>query len=285
MAESLRLLLTAIMLQKTFIPTKLSLLPLKLIGIIALLTPYSLPLQTQAENLSHLNQLLGTKQCSQCDLSSVGLVMANLGGANLVDTNLAQANLSQANLAGADLRGANLAGASLYGANLVGANLAGANLTGTDLRNAYLTDADLTDVDLNTAYLEGVQGIPNYAGTPSQFHRWGLQEAQRGNYQAAIDHYNRAINIDNEFAPAYLALGLVEYHLDRRANAKISGELAAKLFQEQENQLGYQATQEFLQGMEIASQIEERQAKNERGAGSFGKFVGSIGSLLFQFLF
>ena len=271
--------------QKQFITPKLSLLPFKVMGIIATLTTFSFPLLTQAENLSHLNQLLGTKNCMKCDLSSAGLVMSNLSGANLTDTNLTQANLSQANLSGADLRGANLAGASLYGANLTGANLTGANLTGTDLRNAYLTDANLTDVDLNTAYLEGAQGILDYAGTPEQFHRWGLQEAQRGNYQAAIAHYNRAITIDSEFAPAYLALGLTQYHLDLRAKAKINGEIAAKLFQQQENQLGYQATQEFLQGIEIATQIEERQAKNERGAGSFGKFVRGVSSLVFNFLF
>ncbi|MDJ0690922.1 MAG: pentapeptide repeat-containing protein [Xenococcaceae cyanobacterium MO_188.B32] len=273
------------MIQKTLITSKISLLPFKLIGTIALLTPVILPFPTQAENLSHLNQLLGTKNCSNCDLSSAGLVMANLSGANLANTNLAQANLSQANLSGADLRGANLAGASLYGANLTGANLTGANLKGTDLRNAYLTDANLTDVDLNTAYLEGARGILDYAGTPEQFHRWGLQEAQRGNYQVAIDHYNRAISIDSKFADAYLALGLTQYHLDRRAKAKMNGEIAAKLFQEQGNQIGYQASQEFLQGIEIASQIEERQTKNGRGAGSFGKFVQGIGSLVFNFLF
>ena len=273
------------MIPKTLITSKISLLPFKIISIIVLSTLVTSPFPTQAENLSHLNKLLGTKNCSDCELSSAGLVMANLSGANLADTNLAQANLSQANLAGADLRGANLAGASLYGANLTGANLTGANLTGTDLRNAYLTDANLTDVDLNTAYLEGAKGILDYAGTPEQFHRWGLQEAQRGNYQVAIDHYNRAISIDSKFADAYLALGLTQYHLDRRAKAKMNGEIAAKLFQEQGNQIGYQASQEFLQGIEIASQIEERQTKNGRGAGSFGKFVQGIGSLVFNFLF
>lgn len=270
--------------QKTLINPKLSFLPLQIMGIIATLTTVGLPLSTQAENLSHLNQLLGTKNCIECDLSSAGLVMARLSGANLTGTNLAQANLSQANLAGADLRGANLAGTSLYGADLTGANLTGANLKGTDLRNAYLSDANLTDVDLDTAYLEGAQGIFEYAGTPEQFHRWGLEEAQRGNYQAAIDHYNHAIKIDREFATAYLALGLTQYHLDQRAQAKINGEVAAKLFQKQENQLGYRATQEFLQGIEFANEVEARQANKKGGAGGFGKFVQGIGSLLFNFL-
>ena len=271
--------------RKIFITPKFSLSSLKIRVIIAILTTISLPISTQAENLSHLNQLLATKKCSQCDLSSAGLVMANLSGADLAGTNLTQANLSQANLSGADLRGANLAGASLYGANLAGANLEGANLVGTDLRNTYLTSANLADIDLNNAYLEGAQGILDYAGKPEQFHLWGLREAERGNYQVAIEHYNRAISIDREFAPAYLALGLTQFHLDQPAKAKMSGELAAKLFQEQENQIGYQATQEFLQGIEMVSQREERQAKNKQGAGSFGQFVGSIGSLLFQFLF
>ena len=266
---------------KDFIAFRLSLLPL---SAIVTLTTITLSLPTQAENITHLNQLLGTKQCSQCDLSNAGLVLANLSGAKLEGTNLTQANLSQANLAGADLRGANLAGASLYGANLMGANLTGANLTGTDLRNAYLTNANLTDVDLNTAYLEGVKGIPEYAGTPEQFYRWGVREAQRGNHRGAIAHYNRAINIDREFAPAYLGLGLTQYHLDQREKAKISGELAAKLFEKQKNQLGYQATQEFLQRIEIASQIEEKQAENEQGATNFGKFVGGVGSLLLKIL-
>ena len=252
--------------------------------MIAVLTTVGLSFPTQAENLSHLNQLLGTKNCRKCDLSNAGLVMADLSGATLADTNLAQANLSQANLSGADLRGANLAGASLYGANLTGADLTGANLKGTDLRNTYLIDTNLTDVDLNTAYLEGAQGLLEYEGTPAQFHQWGLQEAQRGNYQAAIEHYHQAIKIDREFAHAYLALGLTQFHLDRRAKAKINGELAAKLFQEQNNHLGYQATQEFLQGVEFANQVEERQGKNKKGSGSFGKFVSGLGSLIFNFL-
>lgn len=266
---------------KEFIAYKLSILP---ISAIATLTTITLSLPTQAENLTHLNQLLGTKNCSQCDLNNAGLVLANLSGAKLEGANLTQANLSQANLAGADLRGANLAGASLYGANLTGANLTGANLTGTDLRNAYLTNTNLTDVDLNTAYLEGVKGIPDYAGTPEQFYRWGVREAQRGNHQGAIAHYNRAINVDNEYAPAYLGLGLTQYQLDQREKAKVSGELAAKLFEKQNNQLGYQATQEFLQGIELARQIEEKQAENERGAGNFGKFFGGVGSLLLRIL-
>lgn len=66
----------------------------------------------QAENIEHLNQLLQTKQCENCDLADAGLVMINLQGANLRGANLVGANLSRADLTGADLRGANLTNAS-----------------------------------------------------------------------------------------------------------------------------------------------------------------------------
>ncbi len=256
-----------------------------LISFIAILATSTLSLPTQAENLSHLNQLLGTKNCNNCDLSSAGLIHANLAGAQLSGANLVNANLSQANLTGADLTGANLTGASLYGANLTGANLAGANLTGVDMRNSYLINTQLAGVDLNTAYLDGVKGISTEAGTPEQFHRWGVREAERGNYTAAISHYNRAIAIEENFAPAYLGLGIVYYRTDNQVKAKNSVEIAAKLFKEQENQLGESASDEFLQTMELVSQLEADAEKRERGASNFGKFMGGIGSLLLQLVF
>ena len=60
---------------KEFIPFKLSILPL---SAIATLTTITISLPTQAENLTHLNQVLGTKNCSQCDLSNAGLVLAKI---------------------------------------------------------------------------------------------------------------------------------------------------------------------------------------------------------------
>jgi uncharacterized protein YjbI with pentapeptide repeats len=72
---------------------------LQLFAVIATLTAIAVP--AQGESLTDLNQFLGTKKCSQCDLSNAGLVQADLTGADL-----AKANLSQANLKGADLQGA-----------------------------------------------------------------------------------------------------------------------------------------------------------------------------------
>ena len=255
-----------------------------LVSLIALLTTTAISLPTQAENLSHINQLLNTRNCNNCDLISAGLIHANLAGAQLRGANLINANLSQANLTGADLSGANLAGASLYGANLTGANLTGANLTGVDLRNAYLTNTQLEGVDLNTAYLDGVKGISPEVATPEQFHRWAVREADRGNYTGAIAHYHRAIAIEREFAPAYLGLGVVYYQTDHQEKAKTNVEIAANLFTKQENELGKATSEEFLQAMELRSQMEADMEKRKRGAGNFGRFLGGIGSLLLQLI-
>src|SRR4028118_1414235 len=151
----------------------------------ALLTTTSLSAVAKAENLQHIQQLLSTRQCSQCELSGAGLVLADLSGANLSGADLSRANLSRANLTGANLTGANLTGASLNGANLSGANLSGANLSATDLRDAFLGNAQLFGTSLNTAYIQGAVGIPEYAGTPEDFYAWGVTESERGNYRGA----------------------------------------------------------------------------------------------------
>jgi len=238
----------------------------------------------QAENLSHLNQLLSTKQCPQCELSGSGLVMSNLTGADLSGANLTSANLSQANLSGANLSGANLVGASLYGANLTGANLTGANLHGTDLRNAYLHNATLTGVSLETAYLQGATGIPENAATPEQFQRWGLTEAGRGNFDAAINHYNQALNINPEYAPAYLARGLAYYNLKNEAQASQDAQTAATLFEKQGHTQGYQTTQNFIQGMELARQAAEERAEAEAGGSGLGNAIKGVFPALLQLL-
>ncbi len=254
------------------------------LAAITTLSTIAISVPIQAENLRDLNQLLGTKKCSQCDLSNSGLVMANLTGAELQQANLISANLSQANLMGADLSGADLTGASLYGANLTGANLTGANLTGTDLRNAYLGNTNLTDVDLNTAHLQGVRGISDDAATPEQFHRWGVREAEKGNYDAAIAHYQRAIKKDPEFAPAYLGLALIQFRFDNQTAAQKNAQTAAELFKQQEHQVGYQTALNFQQQVEMIRQAEENAANRDRGASNVGKFMGGVGSLLLKLL-
>lgn len=254
----------------------------QLLAVIVLLTTIAAP--AQAENLSDLNKLLSTRKCSQCDLSNAGLVQADLMGSYLAGANLTGANLSQANLQGADLRGANLSGTSLYGANLTGANLTGANLTGTDLRNAYVERANLAEVELESAHVDGIKGLAATAASAEQFHRWGVREAESGNYQGAIANYQKAIQLDPELAPAYLGLAIIQYNFDYRTAAQKNTQMAINLFKQQKHELGLQTATNFQQKMTLIQEAEKNVAKKEGGHGQIGKFIGSVGSLLLQFL-
>ena len=246
-----------------------------------LLTFASLSTPAFSENLQHTNKLLATKQCQQCDLSGTGLVMANLSGARLAGANLSNANLSRANLAGADLRGANLTGTSLYGANLSGANLKGAIFNTTDLRGTYLTNADLTNTNLGNTRIDGAIGIPNNAGTAQQFHEWGINEARKTNFIAAIEHFNRAIATDAEYAPAYLARALTLYRLGNESGAKIEAQKAAELFTIQNNKSGTIAANNFIENMELAREIANKKAPGDT---KIGRIFSTVASMALQFL-
>ncbi|MBW4573752.1 MAG: pentapeptide repeat-containing protein [Aphanothece sp. CMT-3BRIN-NPC111] len=252
---------------------------LRILATAALLTTSTVGVPAIAENLEHTKQLLSTKQCQQCDLSGAGLVMADLSGAQLSQTNLSRANLSRANLSGADLSGADLSGASLYGVNLTGANLTGANLIGADLRDAYLVNANLAGTNLNSAYVQGTIGIPQYAGTPEDFYKWAVIEAQRGNYRAAIEHYNQALSLNPDLAAAYLGRGVARYRLGDQAGATQDANLAGQLFSAQGNTVGYQASQNFVKEMELASQ-----PSKPKGGSNILNLLGGIGSLLLRLL-
>lgn len=251
---------------------------IKCLAAAALLSYFSLPVR--AENLDHLRQLLATKQCDGCDLSGSGLVMSNLTGARLSRANLVNANLSQANLSGADLSGANLTGASLHGANLIGANLSGAILNGTDLREAYLTNANLSGTALDRAYVEGALGISQESASPELFFNWGLLEVKKGSYQAAIDNFNKALTLKPEYASAYLGRGYALLRLGKDEEATQNIKVAAELFQEQKNTLGYETAQGFLERMEAIREAKNRDASDLQ----LGNLVQGIGGLLLQFL-
>ncbi|MBE9126445.1 MULTISPECIES: pentapeptide repeat-containing protein [unclassified Coleofasciculus] len=245
----------------------------------ALITATNVSAIATAENLQHIQQLLSTKDCSQCDLQNAGLVMAELVGANLSGADLSRANLSRANLMGADLTQANLSGASLNGANLAGANLSGAILEGTDLRDAYLANAQLFGTNLSNAYIQGTIGIPQYAGTAEDFYAWGVIEAERGNYNAAIEKYNQALSIKSDFAPAFLARGVARFRLGDEAAATSDAQIASQLFTEQNDPFGYQASQNLIQLVELALNPPE-----VRERPSLGNALVGIGSLLLRFL-
>ncbi|MDY6784713.1 MAG: pentapeptide repeat-containing protein [Cyanobacteriota bacterium] len=249
--------------------------------VAVLLATFSLTLPARAENLQQTSQLLSTKQCPRCDLRRAGLVHTDLAGADLQGADLSFANLSRANLTGANLMGANLSGASLNGANLNGTILIGANLSGTDLRDAYLVNANLLGTSLENAYIQGTFGIPNYAGTAEDFHAWGAIESQHGNYRAALDHYNKAISLNPEFAPAYLGRGLALFRLNNYSAAERDAQVASVLFERQENASGMQVAENFTKAIDIARQP-MGEASNRA---NLGNLVTGIGSMLLRFLF
>jgi tetratricopeptide (TPR) repeat protein len=253
---------------------------LTLFSTVSLLTLVNLAVPALAENPEHTRQLLSTKQCPQCQLNSAGLVMTDLSGANLAGADLTRANLSRANMAGADLRGAKLIGASLYGANLVGADLTGADLTAVDLREAYLYNAKMTGADLSTAYMEKAIGVPEQVGTAEDFSRWAALEGEKGNYELALQRYDRALSMKPRLAGAYLGRALVKYRLGDEPGSNRDARIARKLFQEQKNKTGYQASQDFLEAVELAKQPQ----KEEKSGSNFGNVLGGIASLLLQFL-
>lgn len=225
-----------------------------------------------AENLQHTQKLLSTKQCPSCELSGVGLVLANLAGANLQGANLSGANLSRANLSGADLSGANLAGTSLFGANLTGANLTGANLAGTDLRNSYLTGTNLTGVDLKSAFLLGVVGMPSNIGEAEDFYRLGIAEAKAGHYKDAVNYYNRAIDLKSDLAAAYFARSMALADLGNLDAALADAEKAREIFVSKNSSEGEELSQALVEVIEARLNPPEPEKPNQ--------IVHAIGSLL-----
>lgn len=246
--------------------------------LIAVLSTICLASPALAGNPEHIKQLLATKQCEGCDLSGEGLVLANLSGANLRGANLSSANLSQANLSGADLSGANLSGASLYGANLSNTKLDGSDLTGADLRNAYLANVGLVDAKLNATNLQGAIAIPNQAGKPEDFYRWGIAQGQKGDPQGAIEYFNQALSINSKYAPAYMARGVARYQLLDRAGAMRDAQRAKMLFLTQRNNNGYQTAQAFVQ------ELQTPQTAIPKSKPNFFNFLGGVSSLLLKFL-
>lgn len=243
------------------------------------ITTISLTNIAQAANQEHIRQLLATKQCQNCDLSGAGLVLADLSGGNLSGANLAGANLSRANLSGADLRGANLSGAGLFGVNLSEAKLGGANLAGADLRGTFLSNAEFTGAYLQGTNFQGAVGIPLQIASPDEFYAWGVAEAQKGNQQQAINYFNQAIAAKPEYAGAYLARGIARYQLFDRQGAAQDAQIAEKLFTSQDNATGTQTAQAFIK--ELQTPYTE---KVSAGRPSFFDFLGSLGSVLLQFL-
>ena len=105
-------------------------------------------------NPEHMQQLLTSNNCTDCDLRGASLAGANLQQTNLKGSNLRGVNLEGANLEGANLEGCNLRWANLEGANLQGADLSTKGVMPTNLRHAILRNADLSNAKLDGANLD-----------------------------------------------------------------------------------------------------------------------------------
>ncbi|NER33360.1 MAG: hypothetical protein F6J93_04720 [Oscillatoria sp. SIO1A7] len=234
-----------------------------------------------AENLTHIQQLLSTRECPECELSDAGLVMASLQNAKLSEANLSRANLSRALLNGADLSGADLRGASLFGANLTGANLTGADLSGADLRQAYLVGVDFTDAKLDGAYLQGAIGAPTKILKVEDVHNWGVAAAQRKNYDRAIDYFGQAIALDSEFALSYLARSIVRAEMGDTPASLEDARSASELFAAQNNTEGLQTSQTLI------AQLEAFEAARQQGGSGNGimQTIGTLGYTVLRLLF
>ncbi len=233
----------------------------------------------KAENLEHTQQLLTTHECPRCDLNKAGLVYAELTGSNLSGSSLVQANLSHADLSGADLSQVNLTGAVLFGADLSGANLSGANLQGADLRSAILTNANLTDARIDGVNFLGAIDIPALLATADNYYRWGMAEAQRGNFRGAIDNYNQAIEQDADFAHAYMARSIARFRAGDQAGALADAQLAEQLYTRQNNERGIQVASQFALGIQAAQEAYESRQRVGSGGGAGGNIMNVLGGL------
>ncbi len=110
-----------------------------------------------AANPDHVQRLLKTNQCPNCDLSGADLKESNLFGANLVNANLKGANLTSANLGSANLSDANLSEANLTQAYFDRSTLENAIFTKANLTQAYLKNATTKGIKLDGAILRGAK--------------------------------------------------------------------------------------------------------------------------------
>lgn len=260
----------------------------RLISPISTLMFLLVGLPAWAENLEHTQQLLNERACPGCDLSRAGLIYADLTNTDLTQANLQQANLSRANLSGADLSGANLRGAILFNANLTGANLRGADLRGADLRGAVLSEAIFQGARIEGLQFLGAVGLPTELATAVNLYNLGLVEAERGNYQGAIEQYNQVLQLKPDAANAYLARSVSLLHLGDRAAALSDAQQAQQLYQAQGNSDGEQAATQVTEAIMAIEEAMEDQREEMTGNGlgtGFLNLLGTVASLLFQFGF
>ena len=245
----------------------------------------STAIASRAADPQHLQQLLQTNSCENCDLRGAGLVYGNLQGANLQGANLQGANLSRANLRYANLQGANLESTTLFGADLSGAQLHSARLGGSDLREAMLYGADMTGADVRQALLNGAMGVPTSVVGARDHFNWGVQEADRDNFPGAIRYYSQELAIDENFAEAYLNRAVALAHLADYDGALSDSSQAQMLFQQQGDPAGAKAAETFATNLKKYLKEARREERGGNGIGiSILDFVRGAGSFIIPLL-
>ncbi|MEI2578512.1 tetratricopeptide repeat protein [Scytonema sp. PRP1] len=84
--------------------------------------------------------------------------------------------------------------------------------------------------------------LPNLTSTYTQIR----QSLNNRDFESAIDGYTQLLRQQPDSARAYLTRGLIYWNLDNRQNATTDLQQAARLFQAQEDQAYFLATQELI---------------------------------------
>jgi len=163
--------------------------------------------------------------------------------------------------------------------NLSEAKLSGTNLTNTNLKNTYLMNAELKGANITGTNFQGAVGIPSQIAKSEDFYAWGVAAAEKGNLKPAIDYFSQAIALKPDYAGAYLARGVASYQSLDRKSALEDAQKAVELFEKAENTEGLQTATAFVTELKTPYSETVRAGKP-----SFMDFVGSLGSVLLQFL-
>lgn len=226
-----------------------------------------------ANDSAALLKLLQTRQCANCRLADVDLVLADLQDADLRGAHLQRANLGQSRLDGADLRGADLSFTSLRGASLRGANLKGSRLYGTDFRDADLAGATLGANALEEAHWQGAKAIDTDARSHASLHNAGVDAALSGRWPQAEELFSEAISRNPDAALSWVARGISRSEQAKDDLASNDFLYAGALFQ----QAGNPAISEQLRKAALAVQKRRTERTvNPTGNGWGGQILSGM---------
>ncbi len=245
----------------------------------------AVPLNVQAENPQHLEQLLNTNKCPRCDLHRASLVLSDLRNADLRGADLRGANLSRARLEEADLRGADLRGAVLVGADLTLTDLRGAQLEGVQLAEVDLRTAKFSPGALDNTDLLRALALTAEQGRFEQFYNGAVAAYQRRDYPRAEELLGMALQRRPNSALGILSRGILNHEQGRVERAEADLKAAETLLAS--GQAAETVDPEAVKQLKgaIARTLEAREAAKQQAAwdGVMNTVKGVL-PLLLQFL-